>query len=139
MSALFALPERPSLRFAISGEVTSWDPSVRRLELGATEVWVAPTVSVSGVTAGANVSVIGHIEGSVAPRRVVTTLNVLVPEGDVTRLRQIILDDLRAAERELMAMQGVQPDATRARDLSALREAIAAIVHAMAEGSDGPH
>jgi hypothetical protein len=75
MPLLFALPERAPLRFAMGGDVTVWDPTARRLQLGSTELWVAPGVAVSDLTPGATVSVIGHVEGSI-PRRIVTALHV---------------------------------------------------------------
>ena len=75
MSRLFALPERPPLRFAMVGDVSGWDPITRRSELGPSEVWVAPTVSVSGMAPGAVATAIGHINNTV-PGRVVTALSV---------------------------------------------------------------
>ena len=53
MSRLFALPERPPLRLVMVGDVSVWDPITRRLELGPSEVWVAHTVSVSGMAPAA--------------------------------------------------------------------------------------
>jgi hypothetical protein len=47
-----------------------------------------------------------------------------VPEADIPRVRQIILDDLRNAERILAEMSAV-PDPEHARHLSAIRAAMA--------------
>ena len=52
------------------------------------------------------------------------------PEADVARVRQIVLDDLRKAERTLIDQTSV-PDPERAGDLSAIRAAIAQLLRLM--------
>ena len=51
-------------------------------------------------------------------------------EADVARVRQIVLDDLRKAERTLIDQTAV-PDPERASDLSAIRAAIAQLLRLM--------
>jgi hypothetical protein len=48
-----------------------------------------------------------------------------VPAGDINRVRQIVLDDLRNAERTLADVSAAVSDPERARHLSAVRAAIA--------------
>jgi hypothetical protein len=74
----------------------------------------------------------GTIEGLLVVR---TDRPDRLDEGDTKRVRQIVLDDLRTAERDLTALQETQPDPRRARDLDALREAITALVRLMPERS----
>jgi hypothetical protein len=49
------------------------------------------------------------------------------PEANVVQVRQVVLDELRTAERELAQMQEAKPDPARTTDLSVLREAITAL------------
>jgi hypothetical protein len=68
-------------------------------------------------------------------------MNAMGRPLDVNRVRQTVLDELRAAERDLTQMQAAaperEPERARARDLSALRKAIASLVRLMPKGSDG--
>jgi hypothetical protein len=64
-----------SLRFAIAGRVTAWDPIERRLQMGQCDFWVVPTVSVSDVVPAAVVMVMGHVEPP-EPRWIVTVLKL---------------------------------------------------------------
>jgi hypothetical protein len=57
-------------------------------------------------------------------------------EADVVQVRQVVLDELRTAERELAQMQEAKPDPARAIDLSALREAVTALAGLVAHRSD---
>ena len=60
-----------------------------------------------------------------------------VPEADITRVRRIILDDLRNAERTLAEAAG--PDPERASHLRAIRTAIAKLETIVACGRRARH
>jgi hypothetical protein len=67
-----------SLQFSIAGTVDTWDAFGRWLRIGARTVWVAPSVSVAGLTPGARVTASGHQEEPTA-RWIVTDLTLDPP------------------------------------------------------------
>jgi hypothetical protein len=63
MTTPFPSPTAPEpLPFSSTGPIESWDPIGRRLQIGERHCWVAPGVSVWGVSPGAEVLVVGHVE-----------------------------------------------------------------------------
>jgi hypothetical protein len=62
------------LQFTIAGQVDRWEPHERQLTIGGRILWVAATVRVMGLNAGAKIVVSGHEERSA--RRIVTHLTV---------------------------------------------------------------
>ena len=69
-------PGSAPLQFAVSDHITTWDPILRRLEIGTRTVWVAPGVSVDRLAAGIRVTLTGHVEHPNTPdaRWIVTQL-----------------------------------------------------------------
>jgi hypothetical protein len=78
MAETVALTGLTSLRFAIAGRVTAWDPIDRCLQMGPCTFWLVSTVCVSGVVPGIEVMVSGHVEPP-SPRWIVTALKVEPP------------------------------------------------------------
>jgi hypothetical protein len=57
------------------------------------------------------------------------------PEAYVVQVRQVVLDELRTAERELAQSQEATPDPARAIEPSVLREAITVLARLVAHPS----
>ncbi|MEZ0336241.1 MAG: hypothetical protein ACAI18_19790 [Gemmatimonadales bacterium] len=62
------------LQFTIAGQVDRWEPHDRQLTIGGRILWVAATLRVMGLKAGAKIVVSGHEERGA--RRIVTHLTV---------------------------------------------------------------
>jgi hypothetical protein len=67
------------LPFSITGPIASWEPIERKLRIGERHCWVTPGVSVSDVSPGAEVRVLGHVEHPANPgaRWIVTQLTLV--------------------------------------------------------------
>jgi hypothetical protein len=63
-----------ALQFTIAGRVDCWEPHARQLTIGGRILWVAATLRVMGLKAGAKIVVSGHEEERGA--RIVTHLTV---------------------------------------------------------------
>ena len=68
----------PPLSFTIPGTIVTWDAFGRGLRIGARHLWVAPSVSVAGLTPGARVTASGYQEDQTA-RWIVTDLTLDAP------------------------------------------------------------
>ena len=63
MTTPFPSPTAPKLLpFSSTGAIASWDPIGRSLRIGERHCWVAPDVSVWGVSLGVEVLVVGYVE-----------------------------------------------------------------------------
>jgi hypothetical protein len=65
-------PPEP-LRFSILGTIVTWDPFGRWLRIGERNFWVAPSVSVAGLTPGARVTASGY-QDDLTTRWIVTDM-----------------------------------------------------------------
>jgi hypothetical protein len=79
------LPD-PPLSFTIAGTIVTWDAFGRWLRIGARTLWVAPSVSVAGLTPGARVTASGYQEDQTS-RWIVTEFTLDAPRprsaGDI--------------------------------------------------------
>lgn len=75
----------PHLSFTIAGTIVTWDAFGRWLRIGARALWVAPSVSVAGLTPGAKVTASGYQDQT--GRWIVTDLTLDAPRprsvGDI--------------------------------------------------------
>jgi hypothetical protein len=76
MTTPFPSPTAPEpLRFSITGTIATWEPFERWLRIGVRNFWVAPGVSVAGLSPGILVTVNGH-QDDLSARWIVTALAV---------------------------------------------------------------
>lgn len=62
-------------QFTIAGRVDDWEPQARKLRIGARILWVAATLRIFGLEAGAKIVASGHEEDAGA-RWIVTQLTL---------------------------------------------------------------
>ena len=55
-------PDSAPLPFGFAGQVTAWDPIDRRLDIGPRSFWVAPSVDVTRLAPGTQVTLTGHVD-----------------------------------------------------------------------------